>query len=145
MYALENLHRRAAFNHALFICAGRLRRSTPPGVETGRLGDDGFLMLVHDDAGMRRLASLARLVRERLSRPVVLSTGRDAAALEGGRTEWVAEVGVGVLSAPAQARPAQALTTARAMSRTAWTYGSRMAWFDPAAGQIMELPAGEPG
>lgn len=144
LYALENLHGRAAFNHALFICAGRLRRSTPPGVETGRLGDDGFLMLVHDDAGMRRLATLARLVRERLARPVVLSTGRDAAALEGGRTEWMAEVGVGVLSASAQARPAQALTTARAMSRTAWTYNSRMAWFDPAAGQIMELPASEP-
>src|SRR5207253_6389515 len=32
LYALENLHGRAAFNHALFICASRLRRCVPAGV-----------------------------------------------------------------------------------------------------------------
>jgi hypothetical protein len=36
-------------------------------------------------------------------------------------------------------RPAQAVATARAMARTAWSYGSRLAFFDQVAGQIAEL------
>jgi hypothetical protein len=32
---------------------------------------------------------------------------------------------------------------ARAMSRTAWSYGSRVAWYDRAAEQIAELPASD--
>ena len=30
----------------LFVCAGRLRRCVPRSVEMGRLGEDGFLLLV---------------------------------------------------------------------------------------------------
>ena len=43
---------------------------------------------------------------------------------------------------PAQrlaARPLQAVTTARAMARTAWSYPSRLAIYDGDAGQIAEL------
>jgi GGDEF domain-containing protein len=138
--ALENLHGRAAFNHALFICAGRLRRHVPTGVEMGRLGEDGFLLLLHDARDTQRLVRLARLVRERLARPVVLSTSRAPAELEAGRTEWVADVGVGVLAAGAQLRPSQAVAAARSMSLTAWSYPSRLAWLAP-GGEITELRA----
>jgi GGDEF domain-containing protein len=138
--SLENLHGRAAFNHALFICAGRLRRHVPAGIEMGRLGEDGFLLLLRDARDMRRMVDVARLLRERLARPVVLSTSRDPANLDAGGTRWVAEVGVGVLAAGAQLRPSQAVAMARAMSRTAWSYPSRLAWLDP-NGQIVELPA----
>jgi GGDEF domain-containing protein len=136
--ALENLHGRAAFNHALFICAGRLRRHVPAGVEMGRLGEDGFLLLLRDAGDTRRMVELARLVRERLSRTLVLSTNRAPANLETRRTEWVAEVGIGVLTADAQLRPSQAVAAARGLSLTAWSYPSRLAWLAP-GGEITEL------
>jgi GGDEF domain-containing protein len=144
LYALENLHGRAAFNHALFVCAGRLRRCVPQYVEMGRLGEDGFLLLLPNPQSMERLAQLARQVRERLARPLALSTSRDPAGLEAAGTTWAAEVGIGVLNTSTQVRPSQAIATARAMARTAWSYASRLAFFDPVAGQIAELPPAEP-
>ena len=36
------------------------------------------------------------------------------------------------------------LAMSRAMSRTAWSYESRVAWHDQASGQIAEVPDGEP-
>jgi GGDEF domain-containing protein len=143
LYALENLHGRAAFNHALFITAGRLRRCVPGTVEMGRLGDDGFLLLARSPNDVRRLPDLARLVCERLSRPVAVSTGADPAELDTSGTAWAADVGIGVLSTSTQVRPSQVVTTARAMARTAWTYASRLACFDQSSGQIAELPAAE--
>jgi GGDEF domain-containing protein len=140
--ALERLHGRAACNHALFIFAGRLRRYVPAGVEMGRLGQDGFLLLLRDARDTKRLVQLARIVRERLARVVVLSTSRSPADIEVGRTEWMAEVGVGLLAADAQARPSQAVAAARAMSLTAWSYPSRLAWLGP-AGEVAELPAAD--
>jgi GGDEF domain-containing protein len=144
LYALENLHGRAAFNHALFVCAGRLRRCVPQYVEMGRLGEDGFLLLMPNPDNMERIAQLARQVRERLSRPLALSTSRDPAGLEAAGTSWAAEVGIGVLNTSTQVRPSQAIATARAMARTAWSYASRLAFFDPVEGQIAELPLQEP-
>jgi GGDEF domain-containing protein len=144
LYALENLHGRAAFNHALFICAGRLRRCVPVDVEMGRLGEDGFLILVRDPQDIDRMVQLARQIRERLCRPVVLSTSRDPAGLEAAGTEWVAEVGVGVLGTSTHVRPSHAVSTARAMARTAWSYGSRLAFYDAEAGQIAEMPLTDP-
>jgi GGDEF domain-containing protein len=140
LYALENLHGRAAFNHALFVCAGRLRRCVPQYVEMGRLGEDGFLLLLSNPQGMDQVVQLARQVRKRLSRPLALSTSRDPAGLEASATNWVAEVGLGVLNTNTQVRPSQAVATARAMARTAWSYDSRLAFFDQAQGQIAELP-----
>jgi GGDEF domain-containing protein len=140
LYTLENLHGRGAVNHALFICASRLRRLMPVSVEMGRLSEDGFLLLLRNqDAQM--LVQLARQVAQRLMRPVSLSTSRETSSLETGGTEWVADAGVGVLQAMPQVRPASAVAMARAMSRTAWSYASRVAWYDHDAGQIAELPA----
>jgi GGDEF domain-containing protein len=60
----------AAFNHALFVCAGRLRRCVPQNVEMGRLGEDGFLLLVPN--AQTAAAGPARAhVRERLAAPIV--------------------------------------------------------------------------
>jgi GGDEF domain-containing protein len=140
LYALENLHGRAAFNHALFLCASRLRRTIPGDVSTGRLADDGFLLVMHDMHDPERLVQLARQLRVRLSRPVVLSTGRAPGELDTSRTEWRAEIGVGLLTVYPQVRASQALAMVRAMSRTAWSYASRIAWFDHSRGEIAELP-----
>ncbi len=140
LYALENLHGRAAFNHALFICAGRLRRCVPQNVEMGRLGEDGFLLLLPNPSDVETVTRLARTIRERLGRPVSLSTSRDAAALEGAGTQWVAEVGIGVLATSTHVRPSQAISTARAMARTAWSYASRLAFYDQEEERIAELP-----
>ncbi|MDB5751605.1 MAG: putative rane protein [Ramlibacter sp.] len=145
LYALENLHGRAAFNHALFVCASRLRRCVPQNVEMGRLGEDGFLLLLRSVPDQERVAQLARLIRERLRRPVALSTSRDPAGLEHAHTAWVAEAGIGVLTTSTQVRPSQAISTARAMARTAWSYGSRLACYDEEAGQITEMPREEHG
>ena len=144
LYTLENLHGRAALNHALFVCASRLRRSVPAAVEMGRLGDDGFLLLVRGVATMPRLVQLGRLVAERLSRPVSLSTSAAPADLETGQAYWIAQVGVGVLATTPQVRPSAAVAMARAMSRTAWSYATRVAWHDQASGHIAELPATDP-
>ena len=143
LYTLENLHGRAALNHALFVCASRLRRCVPADVEMGRLGDDGFLLLARGSADMRRLVQLGQLVAERLSRPVKLSTSAEPADLESGQAHWVAQAGVGVLATTAQVRPSAAVSMARAMSRTAWSYASHVAWHDQASGKIAEVPAGE--
>jgi GGDEF domain-containing protein len=144
LYALENLHGRAAFNHALFVCAGRLRRVVPQNVEMGRLGEDGFLLLTHSMDDLRRLEQLARQLRDRLARPVSLSISREPGRIDGRGTSWAADVGIGVLTTSTKVRPAQAVATARAMARTAWSYGTRVAFFDPQAGQIAELQATEP-
>lgn len=138
--ALEHLHGRAAFNHGLFLCASRLRRLAPAGVEVGRVGEDGFLLLMPRPSGPAPLVDLAGQVVQRLSRPVVLGTSQDMAALESSRTQWVADVGVGVLIARPDMRAASAVAGARAMSRTAWSYASRIACYDEDSRQIAELP-----
>jgi hypothetical protein len=71
---------------------------------------------------------------------VSLSISRDPAGLEAAGTAWVADLGIGVLLTNTQVRPAQAVSTARAMARTAWSYPSRLAFYDQVAGQIAELP-----
>ena len=141
LYALEKLHGRGAMNHALFVCASRLRRGVPTDVEMGRLGDDGFLLLARDSDDPVRLVEVARQVAQRLAQPVSLSTSPDPAAPESSRASWVADVGVGVLAAATPLmRPSAAVSMARAMSRTAWSFGSRIAWFDRDIRQIAELP-----
>ena len=140
LYALEKLHGRAAFNHALFVCAGRLRRCVPQTVQMGRLGEDGFLLLTRNMSDLRGLGALARQIRDALLRPVALSVSRSAAHLDAPGTTWVADVGLGVLATSTQVRPSQAVGTARAMARTAWSYSSRLAGFDAATEQIAELP-----
>jgi GGDEF domain-containing protein len=138
LYTLENLHGRAALNHALFVCASRLRSCAPNHVEMGRLGEDGFLLLVRG-CSPEHMVEICRLLVQRLARPVVLSTS--PSGVENGRAPWVAQVGVGLMVTTSQMRPSAAVSMARAMSRTAWSYPSGVAWHDQASGQIAELPA----
>ena len=146
LYTLEKLHGHAAVNHALFVCAGRLRHCVPGYMEMGRLGDDGFLLLMRhcNDSGL--LIHLAHLVESRLSRSVGLNTSNDVFRLETENTLWVAEVGAGVLlvSHPS-VRGSSAVAMGRRMSRTAMSYASRIAWYDHTSGEIVELPALQPG
>ena len=144
LYALENLHGRAAFNHALFICASRLRRCVPNTVEMGRLGEDGFLLLSRHLHDLDALAALARDLRDRLLRPVSLSTSSEPGRIEVAGTAWMADIGIGVLSTNTGARPSQAIAAARAMARTGWSYASRLAFFDADSNTIVELPAQRP-
>ena len=141
LYALEQLHGRGAANHALYVCASRLRRTVPAEVDMGRLAEDGFLLLTRMKAvDGERLVALARRVANRLAQPVSLNTS-DPTEPEGNRASWVADVGVGVLAAATPlVRASTAVSMARAMSRTAWSFGSRIAWFDRETRQISELP-----
>jgi GGDEF domain-containing protein len=138
--ALEQLHGRAAYNHGLFICANRLRRVVPPGVELGRVGEDAFLLLLRNPGGGRHMGELAHLLVQRLARPVALDISREMGPVESSGTDWVADIGVGVLIALPDMRPPVAIAGARAMSRTAWSYASRVAWYDEDSRQIAELP-----
>ncbi|HXD41023.1 MAG TPA: GGDEF domain-containing protein [Ramlibacter sp.] len=138
LYTLENLHGRSALNHALFVCAARLRNCVPGNVEMGRLAEDGFLLLVRGSSP-ERMVELGRLLARRLSRPVVLST--NPGDIEERQAPWIAQVGVGLLATTGQVRPSAAVSMARAMSRTAWSYPSRVAWHDQVSGKIAELPA----
>ncbi len=144
LYALEKLHGMAAVNHALFVCAGRLRRAVPAHVELGRFSEDGFLLLMRNCSDSGQLIRLAHRVTARLSRSVVLNTSLDAALRESAQTRWEAEIGVGVLLASGPtAKASDALATGRAMSRTAMSYASRVAWFDQDGGEAVELPVPE--
>jgi GGDEF domain-containing protein len=145
LYALEKLYGPAAVNHGLFVCAGRLRRAVPGYVEMGRLGNDGFLLLMRNCTESGRLIRLAHLVASRLARSVVLNTSKDVSRLETENTRWVAEIGVGVMivSHP-DARGSSAIAMGRRMSRTAMSYASRIAWYDYPSGEIVELPVLDP-
>jgi GGDEF domain-containing protein len=148
LYMLEKLYGLSAVNHALFVCAGRLRRSLPGHVDMGRLGDDGFLLLQYNCKDSGALIQLGRRVQAHLSKSVVLNTGTDANALEHPqkrRTRWAADVGVGVLRvSKADARAATSVAMGRGMSRTAWSYPSRVAWFDEKSGEIVAMPVVTP-
>ncbi|MDO9357397.1 MAG: GGDEF domain-containing protein [Polaromonas sp.] len=141
LYALEKLHGKAAVNHALFVCAGRLRMVAPAHVELGRFGDDGFLLLIRDCRDSGHLVKLAHRVAARLGKPVVLNTSIEASRRENEQTRWKAALGVGVMMvSDPSATVSSTLATGRAMSRTALSYGSRVAWFDQPTGEAVELP-----
>jgi GGDEF domain-containing protein len=140
LYALENLHGRAALNHALFVCGGRLRRAAPPDVEAGRLFDDGFLLVARNVRDLDEQIRLGRRLAERLARPVKLQRPALREGEAAGETEWAAQVGVGLLAVPATASRDEAIAMARDLSRTAWSFASRVAWHDSDAGAISEVP-----
>ena len=138
---LQNLYGQAAVNHALFVCAGRLRRTVPAHVDIGRLADDGFLLLVRGGAASQTLLELAVAVQSRLSQSVVLHTSLEAMSTVRHQTRWEAEIGVGVQRVwRVDARAANAVAMARGMSRTAWSFPSRVAWYDDDCGKIVGLP-----
>lgn len=141
LYALEKLYGRAAVNHALFVCAGRLRRMVPAHIEMGRLADDGFLLLKRSSKDSGRLIRLARMVQTCLSKAVVLNTRPEGGAREFRKIQWTADVGVGVLRiSQGDSHAPVAAAMARGMSQTAWSYPSRVAWYDEKSGEIAGLP-----
>lgn len=142
LYALENLHGRSALNHALFVCASRLRRCVPAGIEMGRLFEDGFLLIARNVKDVEPFVKLGREVARRLSRPVTLRTSADGQSEL--QTAWAAQIGVGLLATTGAANPAAEVARVRDMSRTAWSFASRIAWHDRDSDAIAELPALEP-
>ena len=142
---LEKLHGRAAANHALFVCASRLRRAVPADVEMGRLADDSFLLLVRNCTDSGRLIALARLVQAHLSKSVALNTCVRGVGQRGQQTRWAAEVGAGVLRASGvDARASRLVAMARGISRAAWSYPSRVGWLDESSGDIVGMPVLRP-
>ena len=140
--SLEKLHGRAAANHGLFVSAGRLRRALPGGFDAGRLGDDAFIVRarsVGDENDLRRLVELGHDIVQRLTRPVLLSTSDEPGELESGQANWVAQAGVGIVIADAGERPSEAVSRAKAMSRAAWGFPSRVAWQNH-QGHVAEAP-----
>ena len=138
LYTLEQLYGTHAVNHALFMRAARLRRAVPGHVEMGRLGTEGFVLVMPRCTESASLINLARAVQTRLRRPILLNTSRE---LETQGTVWEAEMGVGILmvSNP-EVRGPEAISMAHRMSRTAISYASRIAWFDQSSGETVELP-----
>jgi GGDEF domain-containing protein len=136
---LEQLHGRAAVHHGLFVSASRLRRLLPGDVEAGRLGDDAFIVLVRDVDDVGEIVDIGHDLVRRLTRPVALSTSTEPGELESGQARWVAQVGVGIVIAEGAHRPSDAIAQARAMSRAAWSFPSRVAWQDD-SGQVAEAP-----
>jgi GGDEF domain-containing protein len=139
LLTLEQLHGRAAVHHGLFVAAGRLRRALPGDAEAGRLGEDGFLVLVREIDNANKLVELGHDIVRRLSRPVALSTSPEPGELESGQAYWVAQVGVGIVVAGASERPSSAVAQARTMSKAAWGFPSRVAWEDD-SGCVAEAP-----
>ncbi len=141
LYALEQLYGSPAVNHALFVCAGRLRRTVPSHVEMGRLGNEGFVLVMPHCKESASLIDMARDVEASLRRSVSLNTSREALRFETDNTVWVAEIGVGVLmvSNP-EVSGSDAIAMGQRMSRTAISYTSRIAWFDHSSGETVELP-----
>ena len=141
LYSLEQLHGVAAVNNAFFVCAGRLRRWVPRQVEMGRLGTDGFVLIMQNCTDSKHAIDLARAVESRLRRSVKLNTSREVSKLGAGNTVWVAEIGVGVLMvANPESRGSDAVAMGRRLARTAVSYASRLAWFDHSSGETIELP-----
>lgn len=141
MYALEQLYGSAAVNNALFVCAERLKRCVPSTVEIGRLGSDGFLLLMPKCADSYKLVNMARSVEVSLRRSVTLNTSATTKQLGTDSSQWVAEIGLGLLVVSTfGTSAADAVAMARRMSRTALSYPSRIAWFDHASGETVDLP-----
>lgn len=145
LHALEKLYGVPAVNHALFVCAGRLLRAVPTQVEVGRLGRDSFLLLMPQCRDSGPLVHLAHVIEASLSRALMLHTSFEHFSLDHEHSRpmhWVAEVGIGVLRvSKADTRASAAVAQARGVSRTAWTYPSRIAWFDEKSGDIAPMPA----
>ena len=141
LYALEQLHGAPAVNNAFFICAGRLRRWVPRQVQMGRLGADGFVLVMQNCTDSKQLIDMARAVESRLRRSVTLNTTRHPSQPGSGNTLWVAEIGVGLLIvANPESRGSDAIAMGRRLARTAVSYASRIAWFDHSSGEAVELP-----
>lgn len=142
LYALQQLYGIAAVNNAFFVCAERLRHWVPRQVKMGRLGEDGFLLIMQNCLDSKQVIDMARAIELQLRRSVKLSASREATLAGTDSVTWVAEMGVGILMvANPQSRGSDAIAMGRRMARTAISYPSRIAWFDHSSGETVELPA----
>lgn len=140
LYVLEKLHGTAALNSALFVLAARLKRSLPVNVELGRIGFDGFLLIMRNCADSSNLIALAQDLNLSLHRPALLKTNPAVRHLESAQTQWAALAGIGVLQLKnPDISYLEAITMARNLSHVASSYKSRLAWFDHASGEMAEL------
>jgi len=137
---MEDLHGRAAYNHAIFVCATRLRSLLMAGSELWRLGEDGFVVVTRRPESGQQMIDQARRMLKRLSRPVILGTSWEIRDLEHGGAIWEAALGIGVLLEQSAVSLDVAISGAVGMSRSAWSFPSCMAWYDEARGVIAELP-----
>ena len=137
---LEDLHGRAAYNHAIFVCATRLRSLDFAGTELGRLADEGFLIVTRRPESGQQLIGQARQALKRLSRPVLLGTSRKAETFEEGEALWEPVLGIGVLLEAAEVPPELAIAGARDISRSAWAFSSCMGWYDEQEAAIAQIP-----
>jgi GGDEF domain-containing protein len=138
--SLESLNGRAAYNHALYVSAGRLRRTAPMGAQLGRLGDDGFLVLLRT-TDPELLKQVASKVRRALTQPIHVGADMDANEGDAVPTEWVADVGVGVTLSKEPDAAGSAVATARAMSRAALAATGRIVYSEGRDGPFHEVPA----
>jgi GGDEF domain-containing protein len=122
--SLERLHGRAAYNHALYVSATRLRRGTPMGAQLGRLGEDGFLVLLPTD-DVDLLKHVASKVRAALIQPIEVGADPDAAEVQA-TSVWVADVGLGITLRKGEDSAGRAVATARATSRAAFATPGRI-------------------
>ncbi|MBK0394713.1 hypothetical protein [Ramlibacter algicola] len=137
--ALEQLHGRAAYNHAVFVCASRLRRLQFAGVDLIRLPEDSFALLTQHPESAQHLIDQARRILRRLTRPITLQTSQHPdEGLEG--PVWEASVGLGVILEPTDCSVDLVIAGARSIARSAWSFDSCMAWFDEVTNSICELP-----
>ena len=145
LYTLQQLYGISAVNSALFLLVGRIKRTLPLRVEVGRLGFDGFLLIMRGCIDSGRLISLALKLNRRLHQLAILQTNPAPHQLETAHTVWTAQIGIGVLHVlDLETSSLDAITMARNMSRTAMSYPGKVAWFDQASGTITELPS-QPG
>ena len=145
LYALEQLHGTAAVNSALFLTAMRLKRTLPAKIDVGRLGSDGFLLIMRNCSDTGRLVRLAHDLNRRLHKSVKLTTNPDIAKLESASTMWTAQMGIGAMQIKdLSTSSGDAIAMGCNVSRTAVSYASRVAWFDHSSGGIVELPALQP-
>lgn len=141
---LEQLHGRGAYNHAVFVCASRLRKLGFAGVELVRLPEDSFALLTQHPHNPQQLVDQARRVLRRLTRPITLQTSQHPVDEPEG-TLWEASIGLGVVLEPSDCSLDIVITGARAIARSAWSYDSCMAWYDEASNSVCELPLDDRG
>lgn len=141
--SLESLHGRAAYNHALYVTAGRLRRSVPMGSQLGRLGDDGFLVLLRT-RDPELLKHVAAKVRRALTQPILVGADLEASDADAVPAEWVADVGVGITLSREPDAAGSAVATARAMSRAALAASGRIVYSEGREGPFQEVLSAAP-
>lgn len=137
---LEQLHGRAAYNHALFVTAGRLRRCAPLGAELGRLGEDGFLVLLRSD-DTELLKHVAAKVRRTLAALIQVGTDVDSPDAAAVPSDWAADVGIGITLCKEPGMAGSAVATARAASRAALAFGSRIVFSEGRDARSEEVKA----